>query len=103
MKLLTDGACASKLREINLTNCMRLGNTSVLTLSRKLDFIFLTFTFILLFVIILRCKNLTYLALCFCDSIEEDGLDFISQMENLISIDLSGCKVGDHVSYICNQ
>ena len=45
-----------------------------------------------------RCKNLTYLALCFCENIEEDGLDFISQMEHLISIDLSGCKVGDHVS-----
>ena len=32
------------------------------------------------------------------ENIEEDGLDFISQMEHLISIDLSGCKVGDHVS-----
>lgn len=44
-----------------------------------------------------RCKNISYLSLCYCEQIQEDGIDLIGSIENLISIDLSGCKCGDHV------
>lgn len=76
IKLLCDGPCSSKLRELNFTNCIRISNPSIISLSKK-------------------CKQITYLALCFNEQIEEDGLEFISQMDNLVSIDLSGCKCGD--------
>jgi hypothetical protein len=40
------------------------------------------------------------LSLCYCQHIEEDGLDLIGSIDNLVSIDLSGCQCGDHVCHI---
>lgn len=48
----------------------------------------------------LRFKSIRYLSLCYCELIQEDGIDLIGTIENLVSIDLSGCKCGDHVCTI---
>jgi F-box/leucine-rich repeat protein 13 len=37
------------------------------------------------------------LSLCYCERIEGDGIDIIGSIENLVSIDLSGCNCGDNV------
>lgn len=79
IKFLADGACASKLRELNFTNCYRVGSQSIAALAR-------------------RCKSIQYLTLCYCEQIEEEGLDLLGTFENLVSIDLSGCKCNDNVS-----
>ncbi len=47
-----------------------------------------------------RCKNIEYLSLCYCEQIEEDGIDLVGTIENLVSIDLTGCNCGDNVLYI---
>ena len=56
--------------------------------------------FLLILLINLRCKNIAYLSLCYCYKIEEDGIDLIGIIENLISVDLSGCNCGDHVNIL---
>ena len=35
IKALTEGVCVQKLRELNLTNCVRIGNPSMIVLARK--------------------------------------------------------------------
>jgi F-box/leucine-rich repeat protein 13 len=35
VKQLTEGVCVAKLRELNLTNCIRIGNQSMIALSKK--------------------------------------------------------------------
>ncbi|CAF0834436.1 unnamed protein product [Brachionus calyciflorus] len=77
IKYLADGSCANKVRELNLTNCLRIGNQSMISLVRK-------------------CTNLAYLSLCYCEQIEKDGIDLVGAIENLVSIDLSGCHCGDN-------
>lgn len=79
VKHLTDGPSANKIRELNLTNCLRIGNQSMISLVRK-------------------CTNLAYLSLCYCEQIEKDGIDLVGAIENLVSIDLSGCQCGDNVN-----
>ena len=80
VKHLSDGNCVGKLRELNLTNCLRIGTQSISALSRK-------------------CKTLEYLTLCYCEQIEEEGIDLIGTFERLVSIDLSGCRCSDNVIF----
>ncbi|CAF3406049.1 unnamed protein product [Rotaria socialis] len=76
IKALTDGPCTARLRELNLTNCMRLSDSSMTNLSR-------------------RCKRLAYVKLCHLDQISENGLELIGQMDQLISIDITGTQTSD--------
>lgn len=76
IKSLCDGPCTNRLRELNLTNCMRISDSSINHLTR-------------------RCKRLAYLKLCFLENITETGLEFLSQLENLICIDLTGTQSSD--------
>ncbi|XP_063407958.1 F-box and leucine-rich repeat protein 13-like isoform X2 [Mytilus trossulus] len=73
---LTDGDSADKIRELNLTNCIRVSELSVINMLKKL-------------------KHLTYVSLCFCDHISENGIEILGQMHSLTSLDISGCKVTD--------
>ncbi|CAF4253152.1 unnamed protein product, partial [Rotaria magnacalcarata] len=76
IKALTDGPCTARLRELNLTNCMRLSDSSMTNLAR-------------------RCKRLAYIKLCHLDQISENGLELIGQMDQLISIDITGTQTSD--------
>ncbi|CAF4613977.1 unnamed protein product, partial [Rotaria sp. Silwood1] len=76
IKGLTDGPCTLRLRELNLTNCMRISDGSMTNLSR-------------------RCKRLAYLKLCYLDQISENGLELIGQIDQLISIDITGTQTSD--------
>ena len=77
VKHLTEGVCAGKIRELNLSNCVCVGSQSLILLSK-------------------RCKSLAFLTLAFCDQIEEDSIDQVATLDHLVSMDLSGCKVHDN-------
>ena len=76
IKYLTDGACTARLRELNLTNCMRISDSSMNNITR-------------------RCKRIAYLKLCYLDEVSETGLEFLGQLDNLTSIDLTGTQTSD--------
>ncbi len=76
IKYLTEGACSVKLRELNLANCICLGNMSMINLAKK-------------------CRNLAFLVLSFCEQIEEDSLELMGSLDNLVSVELSGCNLND--------
>ncbi|CAF4460015.1 unnamed protein product, partial [Rotaria magnacalcarata] len=42
-----------------------------------------------------RCKRLAYIKLCHLDQISENGLELIGQMDQLISIDITGTQTSD--------
>ena len=106
VKHLSEGHCASKLRELNFSNCIRIGNLSVTVLAKKFALltIFLSSYRSFYFVIkqnmnnTKRCRNVQYLSLCYCEQIEEDAIDLVGTIDNLLSVDLSGCKCCDSVS-----
>lgn len=77
VKYLTEGTCASKIRELNLSNCVCVGSQSLILLAK-------------------RCKNLSFLTLAFCEQIEEDSIDHIGTLDHLVSMNLSGCNVHDN-------
>jgi hypothetical protein len=79
VKYLSEGVCAFKLRELNFSNCLRVGTQAMNALSK-------------------RCKNIEYLSLCYCDQINKEGFEAISTLERLVSIDLTGCTCNDQVS-----
>ncbi|XP_048257618.1 dynein regulatory complex subunit 6-like isoform X5 [Haliotis rufescens] len=73
---LVEGSCAPKLRELNLTNCIRVGDMAMVNLHK-------------------RCHSMTYLSVCFCEHISEAGIELLGQTHSLISLDLSGCNCAD--------
>ncbi|XP_053377632.1 dynein regulatory complex subunit 6-like isoform X5 [Mercenaria mercenaria] len=76
VRQLVDGPCGPKLRELNLTNCIRVGDMAMVNIHK-------------------RCHNLTYLSVCFCEHISEAGIELLGQTHSLTSIDISGCNCGD--------
>ncbi|XP_060578635.1 F-box and leucine-rich repeat protein 13-like isoform X2 [Ruditapes philippinarum] len=76
VRQLVDGPCGPKLRELNLTNCIRVGDMAMVNIHK-------------------RCHNLTYLSVCFCEHISEAGIELLGQTHSITSIDISGCNCGD--------
>ncbi|XP_055882986.1 dynein regulatory complex subunit 6-like isoform X2 [Biomphalaria glabrata] len=72
----TEGAAAGKLRELNLTNCVRLGDMAMVNLHKK-------------------CHNLTYLNINFCEHVSEAGIELLGQIHSLVALDVSGCNCTD--------
>nr|XP_020840115.1 F-box/LRR-repeat protein 13 [Phascolarctos cinereus] len=64
------GPSSSKLRELNLTNYAQISDLALAQMGE-------------------RCCSLTYLNLCNCTQLTDCGIEFITQLPNLISIDLS--------------
>lgn len=76
VRQLVDGPCGPKLRELNLTNCIRVGDMAMVNIHK-------------------RCHSLTYLSVNFCEHISEAGVELLGQTHSLTSIDISGCNCGD--------
>ncbi|XP_052285316.1 dynein regulatory complex subunit 6-like isoform X3 [Dreissena polymorpha] len=76
VRQLVDGPCGPRLRELNLTNCIRVGDMAMVNIHK-------------------RCHNLTYLSVCFCEHISEAGIELLGQTHSLTSVDISGCNCGD--------
>ncbi|XP_070192734.1 F-box and leucine-rich repeat protein 13-like isoform X2 [Littorina saxatilis] len=73
---LVDGPCSAKLRELNLTNCIRVGDMAMVNIHK-------------------RCHNLTYLNVNYCEHISAAGIELLGQTHSLVSLDISGCNCGD--------
>ncbi|XP_033888045.1 F-box and leucine-rich repeat protein 13 isoform X1 [Acipenser ruthenus] len=76
IKYLVEGPSAGKLREVNLTNCVRVSDMSLLRISQ-------------------RCLKLTYLSLCYCEHLTDSGLELLAGLPSLTSLDLTGTNIQD--------
>uniref|UniRef100_G3WYC4 F-box/LRR-repeat protein 15-like leucin rich repeat domain-containing protein n=1 Tax=Sarcophilus harrisii TaxID=9305 RepID=G3WYC4_SARHA len=70
------GPSSSKLRELNLTHCAQISDLSLAEMGE-------------------RCRSLTYLNLRSCTQLTDCGIEFITKLPNLISIDLSVTAITD--------
>uniref|UniRef100_G3SKT3 F-box and leucine-rich repeat protein 13 n=1 Tax=Gorilla gorilla gorilla TaxID=9595 RepID=G3SKT3_GORGO len=71
-----DGPASIRIRELNLSNCVRLSDASVMKLSE-------------------RCPNLNYLSLRNCEHLTAQGIGYIVNIFSLVSIDLSGTDISN--------
>ncbi|KAM6420989.1 LOW QUALITY PROTEIN: F-box and leucine-rich repeat protein 13 [Pluvialis apricaria] len=70
------GSSGTKLRELNLTNCIDVTGASVTEIAQ-------------------RCHELTYLNLRYCENMIDAGTEALGNMSPLISIDISGTSISD--------
>ena len=76
---IVEGSFSHCLRELNLTNCHKLSDISLLRLTPA-------------------CPSLTHLSIAFCQHISDTGVELLTQLPLLHSLDLTGCSITDHVS-----
>ncbi|XP_063686293.1 F-box and leucine-rich repeat protein 13-like isoform X1 [Bolinopsis microptera] len=73
---IVDGPSGPHIRELNLTNCLRVGDTTLFRIAQ-------------------RCQNLAYVSFCYSEFVTDAGVELLGNMQALRSLDLSGCAVGD--------
>ncbi|XP_011363511.1 F-box/LRR-repeat protein 13 [Pteropus vampyrus] len=76
LKQFLDGPVSTRIRELNLSNCINLGDASIVKLSE-------------------RCPNLNYLSLRNCEHLTDLGIEYIVNIPNLVSVDLSGTDISN--------
>ncbi|XP_074873116.1 F-box and leucine-rich repeat protein 13 [Carettochelys insculpta] len=76
LRIFLEGSSGTKLRELNLTNCIYVTDSSLMKIAQ-------------------RCHNLTYLNIRYCESVTDGGIEALGNMTSLISIDISGTAVSD--------
>ncbi|NXA50721.1 DRC6 protein, partial [Nothocercus julius] len=76
IKPFVEGSSGATLRELNLNNCVRVTDASVIEIAQ-------------------RCHNLTYLNLRYCENVTDTGIEALGNMSSLISIDISGTSISD--------
>ena len=42
-----------------------------------------------------RCHNLTYCSICYCEHVTDAGVELLSTLPSLVSLDVSGCNIQD--------
>lgn len=43
------------------------------------------------------CRNLMYLNLSYCENISDTGIELLTQLSNLLDLDITGCNLSDQV------
>lgn len=76
VRYLVDGPCSAKLRELNLTNCVRVGDMAMVNIHK-------------------RCHSLIYLSVNYCEHISEAGIELLGLAHSLVSLDITGSNCGD--------
>uniref|UniRef100_A0A8C3HNK5 F-box and leucine rich repeat protein 13 n=1 Tax=Chrysemys picta bellii TaxID=8478 RepID=A0A8C3HNK5_CHRPI len=76
LRSFLEGSSGTKLRELNLTNCIHVTDASLMKIAQ-------------------RCHNLAYLNMRYCESVTDAGIEALGNMTSLISIDISGTTVSD--------
>ncbi|XP_030646011.1 dynein regulatory complex subunit 6 [Chanos chanos] len=76
LRNLAKGPSASKLCYLNLTNCCNINDLSILWLAQ-------------------RCVKLRHLSLCYCESLTDNGMEWLGGCPSLVSLDVTGCCVQD--------
>ncbi|CAB4012185.1 F-box LRR-repeat 13-like, partial [Paramuricea clavata] len=77
VRQVVEGPSGARLREINLTNCVRVSDVTLLRIAQ-------------------RCHNLTYCSVCYCEHVTDAGLELLATLPSLVSLDISGCNIQDH-------
>ncbi|KAM5204503.1 F-box and leucine-rich repeat protein 13 [Hipposideros larvatus] len=75
LKQFLDGPVSTKIKELNLSNCI-LSDVSIVKLSE-------------------RCPNLNYLSLRNCEYLTDLGITYIVNIYSLVSVDLSGTDISN--------
>lgn len=76
VRYVVEGSSGTRIRELNLTNCIRVSDVSLLRISQ-------------------RCHNLMYANFSYCEHITDAGIELLSSIPTLISLDISGCNITD--------
>ncbi|XP_012566994.3 F-box and leucine-rich repeat protein 13 isoform X1 [Hydra vulgaris] len=76
VQFLVYGGLGSNLHEINLSNCVRITDLSLLKIS-------------------LRCSSLTYANFSYCQNITDAGIEVLSAIQTLVSLDITACRITD--------
>ncbi|XP_049633406.1 dynein regulatory complex subunit 6 [Suncus etruscus] len=76
LKYFLDGPSSIKIRELNLSNCFHMSDIAAVKISEC-------------------CLNLRYLNLRNCDHLTDTGIQYLTRILALISLDISGTKVTD--------
>ncbi|XP_048952591.1 dynein regulatory complex subunit 6 isoform X2 [Canis lupus dingo] len=76
LKQFLDGPVSTRIRELNLSNCIHLSDASIVKLSE-------------------RCSNLNYLSLRNCEYLTDLGIEHIVYIFSLVSVDLSGTNISN--------
>ncbi|XP_075713437.1 F-box and leucine-rich repeat protein 13 isoform X2 [Rhinoderma darwinii] len=76
VRQVVEGPSGNKIRELNLTNGLRVSDLSLLRIAQK-------------------CHNLNFLSLRFCENVTDSGIELLGNMTSLISIDISGTSITD--------
>uniref|UniRef100_UPI00398EA419 F-box and leucine-rich repeat protein 13 isoform X4 n=1 Tax=Pristiophorus japonicus TaxID=55135 RepID=UPI00398EA419 len=74
VRYLAEGSSGSKLRELNLSNCMYITDLSMLKIVQK-------------------CSNLTHLRLRYCLRLTDSGIEWLKGLPALTNIDLTGDNI----------
>ena len=110
VRFVIESAPGSQLRELNLTNCSKLSDVTILRMSQRwalwlliilsLNCFDCHFQLAIFYFCLLSfpssCKSLSYLCLCYCEHISDTGVELLGHIPTLTSIDLSGCDIHDH-------
>ena len=76
VRYIVEGSAGEQLREINLTNCVRVSDVTLLRMAQ-------------------RCHELVRISLCYCEYVQDAGVEMLGDLPNLLSLDLTGCSVAD--------
>ncbi|XP_045049787.2 F-box and leucine-rich repeat protein 13 isoform X1 [Desmodus rotundus] len=76
LKYFLDGPASTRIRELNLSNCIQLGDASIVKLPEC-------------------CPHLNYLSLRNCKHVTDGGIESIINIFSLISVDLSGTSISN--------
>ncbi|XP_076877799.1 F-box and leucine-rich repeat protein 13 isoform X2 [Brachyhypopomus gauderio] len=76
IRYMAEGPCASKLRELDLSNCPQINDLSIMRLSQ-------------------RCTKLSKLSVCYCESLTDSSVEYLSGCSSLVTLDITGCSVQD--------
>lgn len=74
---ILDSPSALYIRELSLTNCIRVGDQSV----QK---------------IVNNCHGLLYLSIAYCENVTDIGIAMLARHNMLTMLDISGCSVSDY-------
>ncbi|KAK1804349.1 hypothetical protein P4O66_020358, partial [Electrophorus voltai] len=76
IRYIAEGPSASKLRELDLSNCHQVNDLSIMRLAQ-------------------RCSKLNKLSVCYCEYLTDSSFEWLSGCPSLITLDITGCSIQD--------
>ena len=101
VRFVIESAPGAQLREINLTNCSKLSDVTILRMSQRYVWLVVhnhsvSIHFDLVCHFLVSCKSLSYVSFCYCEHISDTGVELLGHIPTLTCVDLSGCELHDY-------